>query len=180
MRVFSRFALVVILAVCLVPSLYADHLTADCPLTLVGQSAPPASQFGLSPHGVFRFNNQVFVLRGQTISTYTVTDLGDLQLAREDFVASMASREANGGTVFNNGILFLSSEAGLEIYDLRGVRAGGNAPLLISRMPGIHYRRLAISGNTLAALYPSTDYPCYPDGTAFCSNQVDLRSEEHT
>ena len=97
MRVFSRFALVVILAVSLVPSLYADHLTADCPLTQVGQSAPPANPFALSPHGVFRFGSQVFVLRGQTLSTYTVTDLGDLQLAREDFVGSMASRESNGG-----------------------------------------------------------------------------------
>ncbi|HEY4642753.1 MAG TPA: hypothetical protein VII75_15530, partial [Thermoanaerobaculia bacterium] len=176
MRVFSRFALalVAILAVCLVPPLYADHLTADCPLTLVGQSAPPANPFALSPHGVFRFGSQAFVLRGQTLSTYTVTDLGDLQLAREDFVGSMASRESNGGTAFQNGILFLSSEAGLEIYDLRGVRAGGNSPVLITRMPGVHYRRLAVNGNILAGLFPSTDFPCYPDGSAFCSNQVDL------
>jgi hypothetical protein len=174
MRVFSRFALVVILAVCLVPSLFADHLTADCPLTLVGQSAPPANSFALSPHGVFRFGSQVFVLRGQTLSTYTVTDLGDLQLAREDFVGSMASRESNGAAAFSNGILFLSSEAGLEVYDLRGVRAGGNSPILVSRMQGVHYRRLAISGNVLAGLFPSTDLPCYPDGTQFCSNQVDI------
>src|SRR5882757_6238126 len=127
MRVFSRIALVVILAVLAVPSLFADHLTADCPLTLVGQSPPPANTFGLSPHGVFRFGSQVFVLRGQTLSTYSITDLGDLQLAREDFVGSQASREANGGTAFSNGFLFLSTEAGLEIYDLRGVRIGGNA-----------------------------------------------------
>ena len=40
MRVFSRIALVVILVVSLVPSLYADHLTADCPLTLVGHDFP--------------------------------------------------------------------------------------------------------------------------------------------
>lgn len=175
MRVFSRFALVAIFAVCLVPSLYADHLTADCPLTLVGQSAPPANSFALSPHGVFRFGSQVFVLRGQTLSTYTVTDLGDLQLAREDFVGSMASRESNGAAAFSNGILFLSSEAGLEVYDLRGVRAGGNSPILVSRMQGVHYRRLAINGNVLAGLFPITDYPCYPDGfTASCSNQVDI------
>jgi hypothetical protein len=174
MRVFSRFALVVILAVCLVPSLFADHLTADCPLTLVGQSAPPANTFGLSPHGVFRFGTQVFVLRGQTLSTHTVTDLGDLQLAREDFIGSQASREASGGSAFRDGFLFLSSEAGLEIYDLRGVRAGGNSPILVSRMPGVHYRRLAVNGNQLAALFPSTDLPCYPNGTAGCSNQVDI------
>jgi len=174
MRVFSRIALVVILVVSLVPSLYADHLTADCPLTLVGQSAPPANSFALSPHGVFRFGSQVFALRGQTLSTYTVTDLGDLQLAREDFIGSQASRESNGGTAFANGILYLSSEAGLEIYDLRNVRVGGNSPILISRMAGVHYRRLAINGNTLAGLFPSTDLPCYPTGTQFCSNQVDL------
>src|SRR5581483_9565005 len=176
MRVFSRFALVVILAVAVVPSLYADHLTGDCPLTLVGQSAPPATSFALSPHGVWRFGSQVYVLRGQTLSTYTITDVGDMQLAREDFVGSMASRESNGGTAFQNGFLFLSSEAGLEVYDLRAVRAGGNAPILISRMPGVHYRRLAVSGNMLAALYPSTDLPCYPTGTSYCSNQVDLYS----
>ena len=175
MRVFSRIALVVILAVCLVPAVFADHLTADCPLTLVGQSTPPATTFGLSPHGVFRSGNQVFVLRGQTLSTYTVTDLGDLQLARpDDFIGSQASRESNGGTAFSNGILFLSTEAGLEIYDLRGVRAGGNAPILVSRMTGVHYRRLAVNGNTLAGLFPSTDLPCYPTGTSFCSNQIDL------
>jgi len=174
MRVLSRFALVVILVVAVVPSLYADHLTADCPLTLVGQTAPPATSFALSPHGVWRFGTQVFVLRGQTLSTYTVTDLGDLQVAREDFVGSMASREANGGTAFQNGFLFLSTEAGLEVYDLRNVRSGGNAPILMGRMAGVHYRRLAISGNTLAALYPSTDLPCYPNGTYTCSNQIDL------
>ncbi len=175
MRVFSRFALVVILAVAVVPSLYADHLTGDCPLTIVGQSAPPATSFALSPHGVWRFGSQVFVLRGQTLSTYTVTDLGDLQLAREDFVGSMASRESNGGTAFRpDGILFLSSEAGLETYDLRNVRSGGNAPILIGRMPGVHYRRLAVNGNRLAGLFPSTDLPCYPDATIYCSNQIDL------
>lgn len=175
MRVFSRIALVVILTTCLVPSLFADHLTADCPLTLVGQSAPPsANSFPLSPHGVFRFGNQVFVLRGQTLSTYTVTDLGDLQLAREDFVGSQASREATGGAAFSNGILFLSSEAGLEIYDLRNVRAGGNSPILTTRMAGVHYRRLAVNGNQLAGLFPSTDLPCYPTGDSRCSNQVDI------
>jgi len=176
MRVFSRIALVVTLAVLAVPTLFADHLTADCPLTLVGQSAPPANSFGLSPHGVFRFGSQVFVLRGQTLSTYSVTDLGDLQLAREDFVGSQASRESNGGTAFSNGFLFLSTEAGLEIYDLRGVRVGGNAPVLVTRMPGVHYRRLAVNGNLLAALFPSTDLPCYPNGSLYCSNQVDIYS----
>jgi hypothetical protein len=176
MRVISRISLVVILAVCFAPSLIADHLTADCPLTLTGQSSPPTTTaFAQSPHAVFRSGSQVFVLRGQTLTTYAVTDLGDLQVAREDFIGSMASRESNGGTAFNNGFMFLSSEAGIEIYDLRGVRAGGNAPILVSRTTGVHYRRLAVSGTTLAALYPLTDLPCYPSGAqGNCTTQVDL------
>ena len=110
--------------------------------------------FYQSPHGVFRFGSQVFVLRGQTLTTYTVTDLGDMQIAREDFIGSLAARETKGGVAFSAGFLYISSEAGLEIYDLRNVRAGGTAPILVSRTPGLHYHRLAISGNTLAALYP--------------------------
>src|SRR5205823_3569504 len=127
-----------------------------------------------SPHGVFRFGTQVFELRGQTLTTYAVTALGDMQVAREDLVTSMAARESNGGIAFNNGFLFLSSEAGLEIFDLRGVRAGGNAPLLVSRTPGLHYRRLAVFGNTLAALFPATDMPCYVNGSPICFSVIDL------
>lgn len=174
MRVLSRFALVVIVALVLfaVP-LHADHLQADCPLTLVGNN-PASSDFNLSPHGVFRSGSQVFVLRGQTLSTYNVTDLGDLQIAREDFIGSLGARETKGGVAFLNGFLYVSSEAGLEILDLRNVRAGGSAPVLISRTPGVHYRRLAVSGNTMAGLYPSTDLPCYPTGSSFCFNTIDL------
>src|SRR5258708_14684993 len=131
MRVFSRIALVVTLVLLVVPTLFADHLTADCPLTLVGQSPPPANTFGLSPHGVFRFGSQVFVLRGQTLSTYTVTDVGDLQVAREDFIGSMASRESNGGSAFSNRFLFLSSQAGLEVDDLRSLHAGAASARLM-------------------------------------------------
>ena len=170
MRVLSRFALVVIVAlVVFAVPLHADHLQADCPLTLVGNN-PASSDFNLSPHGVFRSGSQVFVLRGQTLSTYNVTDLGDLQVAREDFIGSLGARETKGGVAFLNGFLYVSGEAGLEILDLRNVRAGGSAPVLISRTPGVHYRRLAVSGNTLAGLYPSTDLPCYPTGSAFCFN----------
>jgi len=181
MRVFPRLALVVLVLAVASPAALADHLQADCPLTLVGTSAP-ASNFSLSPSGAFRSGSQVYVLRGQTVSTFTVTDVGDLQVAREDFVGSMGARETNGGVAFSNGILFVSSEAGLEIFDLRNVRAGGNAPLLISRIPGLHYRRLAASGNVLAGLYPATDLPCFTGGINSpigqlpngCSTAVDI------
>src|SRR2546430_2187670 len=174
MRVFSRIALVVIsVAVLSAAVALGQPQVATCPLTLVAQNAP-ASAFYQSPHGVFRFGSQVFELRGQTLTTYTVTDLGDMQVAREDNITSMAGRESNGGVAFSNGLLYVSSEAGLEIFDLRGVRAGGNAPLLLSRTPNVHYRRLAVSGNTLAALFPATDYPCYVNGSLSCFNVIDI------
>jgi hypothetical protein len=176
MRVVSRIALFVAVVFAVSVPTFADHLTADCPLTLVGSTpASSASNFNLSPHGVFRFGSQVFVLRGGLLSTYTVTDLGDLQLARpDDAMGSLAARESNGGVAFGNGFLFISSEAGLEIFDLRNVRAGGNPPLLVSRTPGLHYRRLAVNGNTLAALFPATDLPCQVRGQLDCFNQIDL------
>src|SRR5258708_12399906 len=161
MRVVSRIALFVAVVFAVSVPAVADHPTADCPVTLVGSTpASSASNFNLSPHGVFRFGSQVFVLRGGVLSTYTVTDLGDLQLARpDDAMGSLAARESNGGVAFGNGFLFISSEAGLEIFDLRNVRAGGNPPLLVSRTPGLHYRRLAVNGNTLPPLFPATDLP---------------------
>lgn len=176
MRVVSRIAFFCALVVLVSVPIFADHLTADCPLSLVGSTpASAASNFQLSPHGVFRFGSQVFVLRGGQLSTYTVTDLGDLQLARpDDALGSLAARESNGGVAFGNGFLFVSSEAGLEIFDLRNVRAGGTPPLLVSRTPGLHYRRLAVNNNTLAALYPATDMPCQVDSTARCYNQIDI------
>jgi hypothetical protein len=86
MRVFSRLALVVLaVGVLSAPAAFADQYQATCPLTLVATNATNAatSPFYLSPHGVFRFGSQVFALRGQTLTTYTVTDLGDMQIARE-------------------------------------------------------------------------------------------------
>jgi len=157
MRVFLRIALVVIsVAVISATVAFGQPNVASCPVTLVAQNAP-ATDFYKSPHGVFRFGSQVFELRGQTLTTYTVTDLGDMQVAREDFIGSMAARESNGGVAFSNGFLFLSSEAGLEIFDLRNVRPGGGAPVLLSRTTGLHYRRLAVQGNLLVGLYPATD-----------------------
>jgi hypothetical protein len=173
MRVFSRIALVLGVAVISASAALGQPNVASCPVTLVAQNAP-ATDFYKSPHGIFRFGSLVFELRGQTLTTYTVTDLGDMQVAREDFVGSMAARESNGGTAFGNGFLYVSSEAGIEIFDLRGVRPGGNAPLLVSRTPNVHYRRLAVSGNMLAALFPATDYPCFVNGTATCFNVIDL------
>ena len=130
MRVFPRFALFAVILAMSSPTLLAsDQFHADCPLTLVGNSLP-ASTFTLSPAGAFRSGSQVFVLRGQTVSTFNVTDLGDLQIAREDFVNQMATRETGGGVAFSNGVLFVSGDAGLEIFDLRNVNrpaAGGIA-----------------------------------------------------
>jgi hypothetical protein len=176
MRVLSRLALVVLaVAVLSAPTAIADQYQASCPLTLVATNAAPTA-FYQSPHGVFRFGTQVFALRGQTLTTYTVTDLGDMQIAREDFIGALAARETKGGVAFSNGFLYVSSEAGLEIYDLRNVRAGGTAPILVSRTPGLRYHRLAVSGTTLAALYPATDLPCSANGptTPNCFNAIDI------
>ena len=178
MRVLSRLALVILVAAVLsAPTALADQYQATCPLTLVATNSA-ATAFYESPHGVFRFGTQVFGLRGQTLTTYTVTDLGDMEIAREDFIGSLAARETKGGVAFNAGILYISSEAGLEIYDLRNVRAGGTAPILISRTSGLRYHRLAINGTTLAALYPATDLPCSANGAIgpiqSCFNTVDI------
>lgn len=174
MRVNLRIAFFLAVAIVAAP-LFADHFTADCPLTLVGSTPASPASFNLSPHGVFRMGSQIFVVRGGVLSTYTVTDLGDLQLARpDDTLTSLAGRESNGGIAFSGGTLFLSSEAGLEVHDLKNVRAGGSPPLLVSRTPGLHYRRLAVNGNLLAALYPATDYPCTVNGSINCYNQIDL------
>jgi hypothetical protein len=182
MRVFSRIVLLAVAAALLAPAGFASHLQADCPLQLVA-SNPPASAFYQSPHGVFRFGSQVFALRGQTLTTYAVTDLGDLQIAREDFIGSLGAREANGGVAFNNGFLYVSSEAGLEIVDLRSVRPGGTAPALLTRIPGLHYRRMAVNPatNVLAALFPATDLPCAPRlGSTTCFNNIDLYDVSNT
>src|SRR5687768_15981743 len=175
MRVLSRVALVVIVLFTLSSAAFADHLQGDCPLTLVGAvPGEPSAEIGDSPHGIFRQNGQVFVLRGQDITTYTVNEAGELTFVRRDTVSLMASRDPRAAGIINNGYLYLSSEAGLEVFDLRNVRAGGNQPLFVTRIAGRHYRRFAVSGNTLAALYPATDLPCYVTGTSFCFNFIDI------
>jgi hypothetical protein len=170
MRVWSRVALVAVLVFS--APLFADHFKAECPLSLV-DATPAATDFELSPHGVFRSGSTVFALRGNVLTTYTVNDVGNLQIGREDFVGSLAARETNGGVAFSAGFLYISSEAGLEIYDLRNTRAGGTAPVLVTRIAGLHYRRLAVNGNRLAGLYPGEDLICAP-AAPNCTNAIDI------
>lgn len=173
MRVWPRFVpLVLVIFLSAVP-LFADHFLPECPLTLVGTD-PAESAFALSPHAVFRSGNQVFVLRGQVLSTYAVNDIGELLQVRQDFMPTLAARESSGGVAFSAGHLFVSSEAGLEIFDLRNVRAGGSAPVRVSQTHGFHFRRMAINGNTLVGVYPSTDLLCHPTNTTFCSNVAEV------
>ena len=177
MRVFSRIALTLLASLVLLVPMAGAQIQAGCPLQLVNSApAAPTSIFGLSPHGAFRYGSQFFILRGQTLTTYTVNDLGNLdQNPRQDFLGTLGAREANGGVAFSNGFLYVSSDAGLEILDLRAVRLGGSAPLLVSRTAGLHYRRLAVNGNVLAGVFPATDYPCWVGGpTPNCMNSVDL------
>lgn len=175
MRVWSRIALVVVVLLSGF-SLSADHFQAQCPLSLA-DSTPAETDFYRSPHGVFRSGNLVYVLRGQVLTTYTTNDVGNLQIVREDPLGSLVGSETEGGVAFANNHLFISTEAGLEIYNLTNVRPGGGAPAPVQRAPGaagFHYRRIAVSGNRLAGLYPSTDLPCYPTGSFECTNQIDI------
>ncbi len=173
MRVWSRLALVVV--VLFSTAVSADHVQGECPLSLA-DSTPAVTSFELSPHGVFRFNTLVYVLRGNILATYTANDAGNLSIVREDFLADLRARETEGGVAFSGGFLYISSEAGLEVYDLNNTRVGGTAPRRVSVTPGLHYRRIAVSGNRLAGLYPATDLPCYPLGstTPLCNNQIEL------
>lgn len=178
MRLIYRLVLLTLLAVSGSGSLlFADHLVADCPLTFVGASAA-ASDFGLGPHGVFQNGSVVYVLRGNTLTTFNITDVGDVQLARpEDPIPTMGT-EVLGGSAFNNGFLFVSTETGLEVYDLRTTRggAGGTGPIFVTRVPNVHYRRLTATGNLLAAMFPISDIPCSPAFTAGCGNVIDIYS----
>ena len=171
MRVLTRIALVAVLLIS-ASTLTADHYQADCPLSLV-DSTPAATDFDLSPHGVFRSGSTVYVLRGNVLASYTINDLGNLGTPREDYIGSLGARETNGGVAFSNGFLFISSEHGLEIYNLANTRPGGTAPVRVARIAGLHYRRLAVSGNRLVGLYPATDIPCAPSAT-LCPNQFDV------
>ena len=98
MRVLSRVALVIVLSLVSLP-LAATHLQSECPLTLVGNN-PASSAFDLSPHGVFRSGNLLYALRGQTLTTYTASDVGELQVVREDFIGTLGARDTEGGVAF--------------------------------------------------------------------------------
>lgn len=172
MRVWSRIALVVVVLFS-ASFIEAEHYQSSCPLSLTGVT-PPSSEFDLSPHFVFRQGDLVHALRGQTLLTYDVNDIGDLELVREDVITAMASRETEGGIAYSNGYLFVSGESGLEIFDVSDVSVGGSAPTLVHRAAGFHYRRITVDGNRLAGLFPSTDLPCYPTGTAVCTNQIEI------
>lgn len=175
MRVWSRIALVVVTLFSGF-SLYADHFQGDCPLSLT-DSTPAETDFYRSPHGVFRSGNLVYVLRGQVLTTYITNDVGNLQIVREDPLGGLIGRENEGGVAFANNHIFVSTEAGLEIINVTNVRPGGGAPVVLQRAPGaanFHYRRLAVSGNRLAGLFPSTDLPCYPTPNGACPNQIDI------
>jgi hypothetical protein len=169
-----RLLLLVVLALTLcAQGLFAEHFQANCPLGFVG-STDPASPMFLSPYGTFRNGNQVYMLRGQTLTTLTITELGDLRVAREDFISSMANHDVKGGVAYASGFMFVSGEEGIEIFDLRNVREGGSAPILISRTKTPHYRRLTVQGNQLAAVFPANQLPCAPDGVNQCRNDIDI------
>lgn len=178
MRSVSRVTLLVFAMLAVVtPPAIADHTVADCPLTFVGQ-ADAASQHGLSPHGIFRNGSVIYSLRGQVLTTLAVTDTGEVDVVREDFLESLAANGSRGGTAYSNGYLFVSSRAGIEIYDLRNTRGGpgGRAPVKVSQTPGRHYDRLVVQGNVLAGLHSASSLPCIPSGSSRCFNTIDLWS----
>lgn len=177
MRPIVRIVLLLCLTFGAFATLSADHFVADCPLSLVGQTNP-SSQFYQSPHGVFRNGSSIYVLRGQTITTLAINDSGEVQVVREDLLPALHARETEGAAVYSAGYLFTSGEGGLEIWDLRNTRggAGASAPVLVSRTPGLHYRRLAVMGNILAGLYPASDLPCSPGYAQGCANSIDIFS----
>ncbi|MFA6957849.1 MAG: hypothetical protein WC538_18440 [Thermoanaerobaculia bacterium] len=173
MRAF-RFLLLGVFALALMATgAFAEHLQANCPLTYVGATAP-ASPFFLSPNGTFVNGSVVYVLRGGTLTTLNITDLGNVEVAREDYVTSMANHDEEGGVTYAAGFMFVSGEEGLEIFDLRSLVPGGSGPVLVSRTKTPHYRRLTVRGNQLAALFPAEDLPCQANGTTRCRNQIDV------
>ncbi|MGK2856117.1 MAG: hypothetical protein ACSLFQ_02800 [Thermoanaerobaculia bacterium] len=173
MRAF-RFLLLGVFAFALMATgAFAEHYQANCPLTYVG-ATDPASPFFLSPNGSFRNGSLVYILRGGTLTTQNITELGNVEVVREDYISSMANHDEEGGVTYSAGFMFVSGEEGLEIFDLRNVRAGGSAPALISRTKIPHYRRITVQGNILAAIFPANDLPCQANGTTRCRNQIDI------
>ena len=81
MRSIRMFLLVVLAVALLVPSAFADHFLANCPLSFVGNRAANSS-FGQSAHAIFRSGSMIYALRGQTLLTLDTTDLGQISVAR--------------------------------------------------------------------------------------------------
>lgn len=176
MRFSVRTVLVVLaLAIFSVPA-FADHLVGNCPVSLVNGAAASGA-FTASPHGLFKNGSVVYALRGQRLLTMNITGTGELQIARDDLMSGLGARETDGAAVYQNGFLFVTGELGLEIFDLRTTKPGGagTAPTLVSRTSLPHYRRLAVNGNTLAALYPASDMICFPEADQPCgTNRIDI------
>jgi hypothetical protein len=172
MRV-TRVALVIVLTILSLPA--AAQFSSDCPLTLAGTNEA-TTDFNLSPHGAFRDGAVLYVLRGQTLSAYTASDVGELEVIREEFIGALGSRDPRGGIAYRNGNLFVSGETGLEIWDVSDLGTGGGVPELVSRTGGLWYRRLAINGTTLVGLNPGLTLPCAPSGSSMCSNTLDIIS----
>lgn len=175
LTVRKSLVVVALLAAFVAPAALADHFVSDCPLSLVG-SAGPSTPFGSSPNGVFKNGSVIYSLRGDRLTTFSINDVGEVIVARDDEMAPFAGRDVDGGTAYGAGYLYVSSEAGLEIFDLRTVQPGpfGTEPTRIARIPGLHYRQMTVSGNLLAAVYPMYDIPCTPVGFGTCGNSIDI------
>lgn len=176
MRLNFRNVVVGLLASALVGApLSASHFTADCPLSLIGQTAP-ASAFSPSPHATFRNGNSIYLLRGETLTTLNMNDVGEVQIGRQDRIAQLHGLETGGAVTYQNGYLYVTSaQAGLEIFDLRNTHGGdlGAAPVFVSRTMTPHYTRATVSGNLLATLFPANEMPCV-FGQNGCFNYIDI------
>jgi len=105
MRFHLRKSLLLVLILAVVtPGLRADHLVADCPLSLVGTTAP-SRPFTNSPHGIFRNGSVIYALRGDRLTTLSINPVGEIVVAREDALAPLTSREDEGGVAYSNGFL---------------------------------------------------------------------------
>lgn len=176
MRFRVRGLFVVALAAALMaPAASASHLEADCPLSFVGQVAP-VGDFHLSPHGAFRNGSVVYMLRGNTLTTLNENLTGELSIARQDDLVDLQARGSDAATTYSDGYLYVASESGLEVFDLRNTREDGDAPVFSSRTAGPHYKRISVSGNLLAGVYPIEDMPCVAGVTPGCSNWIDIWS----
>lgn len=171
----GTFFFVALAGLALVPAARANHAVADCPLSLVGQLAP-AGEVQLSPHGVFRNGSVVYLLRGRTLTTLNANGVGELTVGRQDTLTDLQGAGLGGTTAYSDGYLFSASAAGLEIFDLRNTREGGTAPAFLSRTPTPHYRRIAVSGNLLAAVDPVEQMNCVAGVTPGCFNSIDIWS----